>query len=171
MSEPNDNLTLLRLLHQCAHKINMSNKYPGQGRLLVLLHKKGTLTQRELIEITQRRSATLSEQLASMEKSGYITRTKNSLDNRNIDVSFTALGEQAAIEAEQARAELADRVFGTLQKEEKMQLETILLKLSQTLPLVMKKEYSAYEINLSLYSKTSWFFYCSYDISMYRSNC
>ena len=131
MSEPNDNLTLLRLLHQCAHKINMSNKYPGQGRLLVLLHKKGTLTQRELIEITQRRSATLSEQLASMEKSGYITRTKNSLDNRNIDVSLTALG---AIEAEQARAELADRVFGTLQKEEKMQLETILLKLSQTLP-------------------------------------
>lgn len=101
---------------------------------MVLLHKKGTLTQRELIEITQRRSATLSEQLASMEKSGYITRTKNSLDNRNIDVSLTALGEQAAIEAEQARAELADRVFGTLQKEEKMQLETILLKLSQTLP-------------------------------------
>ena len=56
------------------------------------------------------------------------------MDNRNIDVSLTALGEQAAIEAEQARAELADRVFGTLQKEEKMQLETILLKLSQTLP-------------------------------------
>ena len=134
MLKPNDNLTLLRLLHQCAHRINMSSKFPGQGRLLVLLHKKGTLTQRELIEITQRRSATLSEQLASMEKSGYITRTKNSLDNRNIDVSLTALGEQAAIEAEQARAELADRVFGTLQKEEKMQLETILLKLSQTLP-------------------------------------
>ena len=116
MSKPNDNLTLLRLLHQCAHRINMSSKFPGQGRLLVLLHKKGTLTQRELIEITQRRSATLSERLASMEKSGYIPR------------------EQAAIEAEQARAELADRVFGTLQKEEKMQLETILLKLSQTLP-------------------------------------
>ena len=102
MSEQNDNLTLLRLLHQCAHKINMSSKYPGQGRLLVLLHKKGTLTQRELIEITQRRSATLSEQLAGMEKSGYITRTKNPLDNRNIDVSLTALGEQAAVEAEQA---------------------------------------------------------------------
>ena len=134
MSEPNYNLTLLRLLHQCAHRINMSSKYPGQGRLLVLLHKKGTLTQRELIEITQRRSATLSEQLAGMEKAGYITRTKNPLDNRNIDVSLTALGEQAAIEAEQARAELADHVFGTLQEEEKMQLETILLKLSQTFP-------------------------------------
>lgn len=69
-----------------------------------------------------------------MEKAGYITRTKNPLDNRNIDVSLTALGEQAAIEAEQARAELADHVFGTLQEEEKMQLETILLKLSQTFP-------------------------------------
>ena len=32
MSELNDNLTLLRLLHQCAHRINMSSKYPGQGR-------------------------------------------------------------------------------------------------------------------------------------------
>ena len=49
MLKPNDNLTLLRLLHQCAHRINMSSKFPGQGRLLVLLHKKGTLTQRELI--------------------------------------------------------------------------------------------------------------------------
>lgn len=54
--------------------------------------------------------------------------------NRNVDVSLTALGEQAAVEAEQARAELADHVFGALQEEEKMQLETILLKLSQTLP-------------------------------------
>lgn len=77
MSELNDNLTLLRLLHQCAHRINMSSKYPGQGRLLVLLHKKGTLTQRELIEITQRRSATLSEQLAGMEKSGYYQNKKS----------------------------------------------------------------------------------------------
>ena len=44
------------------------------------------------------------------------------------------MGEQAAVEAEQSRAELADHVFGTLQEEEKMQLEAILLKLSQTLP-------------------------------------
>ncbi|MEI3551839.1 MAG: hypothetical protein V8Q17_04500 [Acutalibacteraceae bacterium] len=79
MSEPNDNLTLLRLLHQCAHRINMSSKYPGQGRLLVLLHKKGTLTQRELIEITQRRSATLSEQLARHGKVGIYYQNKKSI--------------------------------------------------------------------------------------------
>ncbi|MFR1213489.1 MAG: MarR family winged helix-turn-helix transcriptional regulator [Acutalibacteraceae bacterium] len=134
MSEPNYNLTLLRLLHQCAHRINMSSKYPGQGRLLVLLHKKGTLTQRELIEITQRRSATLSEQLAGMEKAGYITRTKNPLDNRNIDVSLTVLGEQAAIEAEQARAELADHVFGTLQERRKDAVRNYTIKaISNTL--------------------------------------
>ena len=69
-----DHLTLLNLFHRCAHQLHHIRKNCGQGRILILLNEKGTLTQRELIELTGRRSATLSEQLDCMDKaiqSGY----------------------------------------------------------------------------------------------------
>ena len=60
---------------------------------MILLHLYGSLTQRELIELTGRRSATLSEQLDDMEKSGLILRSKNAHDKRNIDVILTEQGQ------------------------------------------------------------------------------
>ena len=57
-----------------------------------MLHLYGSLTQRELIELTGRRSATLSEQLDGMEKSGLILRSKNAQDKCNIDVILTEQG-------------------------------------------------------------------------------
>ena len=35
-----DNRVLLRLLHQCAHRLSASEKYRGQGRILNLLRGK-----------------------------------------------------------------------------------------------------------------------------------
>ena len=60
---------------------------------MILLHLYGSLTQRELIELTGRRSATLSKQLDDMEKSGLILRSKNAQDKRNIDVTLTEQGQ------------------------------------------------------------------------------
>jgi len=128
--EKMNNLDLLRLLHQCTHKMCKAQKYGGQGRLLILLKEKGTLTQRELIEITGRRSATLSEQLDSMDKAGYIIREKNEADRRNVDVTLTPLGQETAKDAEIARTELADQLFTVLTEQEKQQLSALLEKLS-----------------------------------------
>lgn len=57
----------------------------NRGAILILLHEHGRMTQRELIEITQRRSATLSEQLERMESSGLIVREKT----RRINAMWT----------------------------------------------------------------------------------
>ncbi len=61
------NLRLLGMMHQISYLMQTQEKFRGQGRLLVLLSQYGALTQRELIELTGRRSATLSEQLDGME--------------------------------------------------------------------------------------------------------
>ncbi len=127
--EDTTNLALLRLLHRCSHKIQMAKKYPGQGWLMILLRERGTLTQRELIEITGRRSATLSEQLDSMDKAGLIIREKNEDDKRNIDVTLTPLGLETAKDAEEARQELADKLLSTLDEVEKEQLSKIMKKI------------------------------------------
>lgn len=129
--ENNDlNLTLLRLFHQCSHRMRNAGKYRGQGRLLVLLMQNGTLTQRALGDMTCRRSATLSEQLDSMAQAGYITREKNREDHRNVDVTLTPPGLAAAEDALAARAELADRLFSAVSAEEKQQLLPLLQKLA-----------------------------------------
>ena len=54
------NLRLLGMMLQSSYLMQTREKYRGQGRLLVLLNRYGALTQRELIELTGRRSATLS---------------------------------------------------------------------------------------------------------------
>ena len=96
------NLRLLGMMHQISYLMQTQEKFRGQGRLLVLLSQYGALTQRELIELTGRRSATLSEQLDGMEKSGLISRCKNEQDKRNVDVELTEQGKKTAIEALQS---------------------------------------------------------------------
>ncbi len=123
------NLVLLRLLHRCAHRMHMAEKYRGQGWLMILLKNQGTLTQRELGEITGRRSATLSEQLEAMDKAGYITRGKNEADKRNVDVTLTPSGLRTALDVEANRAEVADRLFNVLSEADKRMLNKLLQKL------------------------------------------
>ncbi len=101
----------------------------GQGRILRLLLEHGTLTQKQLADITQRRSATLSEQLEMMESVGWITRVKNQADKRNIDVALTDAGLAKAKEAEQERTRTADSLFSVLSVQEQRQLSHILQKL------------------------------------------
>lgn len=124
-----DDLSLLHLFYQCSHRLHANGKFRGQGRLLILLLEKGTLTQRELIELTGRRSATLSEQLENLEKNGYITRTRNEQDRRNIDVALTPLGQEAAKNVQKERAERARTCFMELDNDDKAQLFQLLERL------------------------------------------
>lgn len=124
-----DDVALLHLLRQCSHRLHASGKYQGQGRLLVQLLESGTLTQRELVDITGRRSATLSEQLDNMDKAGYIARVKNEQDRRNVDVSLTPRGLEAAREAQNLRNERAHSLLAALTQEDKEQLFRLMSKL------------------------------------------
>ena len=120
------NLRLLGMMHQISHLMQTQEKFRGQGRLLVLLNQYGALTQRELIELTGRRSATLSEQLDGMEKGGLIRRCKNEQDKRNVDVELTEQGKAAAIKALQNRQAYADKLFDEMPQRKKQQLAGLL---------------------------------------------
>lgn len=120
------NLRLLGMMHQISYLMQTQEKYRGQGRLLVLLKQYGGLTQRELIELTGRRSATLSVQLECMEKAGLIRRCRNGLDKRNVDVSLTEAGNAAAMEAFRNRQSYANKLFDSFPQQKKQQLEEML---------------------------------------------
>ena len=128
-----DDLALLIHFYQCAHKLHHAQKYPGQGRILTLLMEKGTMTQRELITVTGRRSATLSEQLENMEHAGYITRKRNEQDKRNVDVTLTEAGMAAAEDAAEFREALSHDLFDQFSEADKKQFDLLLDKMSQQL--------------------------------------
>lgn len=126
-----ENIVLLQQLFQCSHGLHGSQKYRGQSRLLILLLENGTLTQRELIDITGRRSATLSEQLANMESAGYITRKIHDSDRRNVEVTLTDSGREVAADAASSRRRLADTLFEDYSPEEKKALGRFLGEINQ----------------------------------------
>ena len=134
------NLRLLGMLLQSAYLMQTREKYRGQGRLLILLYLHGPLTQRELIELTGRRSATLSEQLEGMEKGGLIRRCKNEQDKRNVNAELTEQGKKAAIEAIRNRQAYADSLFETMPLQKKQQLAKLLDSLLHTWEVPINEE-------------------------------
>ena len=90
--------------------------------------------------MTGRRSATLSEQLDGMEKSGLILRNKNAQDKRNIDVTLTEQGQAAALQAMKNRQAFADALFGVMPPRKKQQLAGLLDSLLHTWDIPINEE-------------------------------
>ena len=123
-------LELPHLFRRCTHLQRCrTDSLPGQSYLLVLLLQNGEMTQRNLTELTQRRPATLSEQLDRLEHAGMVERRTSESDRRNIDVALTAAGAEAASRAAEDRAAAAQELFGPLDKSEKKALRHILERL------------------------------------------
>lgn len=119
------------LLFQCAHILHhrRGRRQHGQGKILQILSKKDSITQRELLDAAETRSASLSELLGKMEANGYITRVQNAQDKRNVDIAITAAGKEAAETLKKEREETAEKLFESLTLEENEQLNVILTKL------------------------------------------
>lgn len=123
-------LELLHLFRRCSHLMRRcTNSFPGQSYLLVLLRQNGPMTQRRLTELTQRRPATLSEQLENMERAGFVERKTSESDRRNIDLALTPAGEKAAARAAEERSAAAAELFGPLENGEKQELRRMLERL------------------------------------------
>ncbi len=78
----------------------------GQNRVLSILLEKGTLSQRELMELADIRSASLSELIAKLEMNGYVRRVPNPRDRRSMSVFLTEAGALAARALRDSRTDL-----------------------------------------------------------------
>ena len=140
------NLRLLGMMQQIYYLVQTREKRRGRGRLLILLYRYGALTQRELIELTGRRSATLSEQLEGMEKDGLILRHQNEQDKRNVDVELTEQGKAAALKSIGNRQAYANQIFDSLPQRKKQQLAGLLDGLLHTWEIpINEEEYSLFD--------------------------
>lgn len=110
---------LLYKLHKCIHYLHQNTPgRAGQGRILMMLDKHGSITQRQLTDLAGVRSASLSEVLAKLEQRGLIERKKNEDDKRNIDVKLTEAGKNAVTSSQEARSKNEKELFSCLTEDE-----------------------------------------------------
>lgn len=102
----------------------------GQKRILHILSKEGSMTQRELTERLDIQPGSASEIIKKLEAAGYIVRTANESDRRTADISLTEAGKAQVLEYDTQREAQASKLFSTLSAEETEQLLALLEKVS-----------------------------------------
>ena len=120
---------LFGMLGKCGHYLfRRPGHGHGQKRVLKILSKQGTMSQRELQEVLNVQAGSLSELLGKLEARGYILREKDEEDKRKAVVCLTEEGREALGEDEAARSRDAE-LFDVLSEEEQAQLKILLGKL------------------------------------------
>ncbi len=129
MEESRSNLSndVIRQLRTCGHFLyfRMGGKI-GRKRILVVLEKHHELLQKELQDILEVQSGSLSEIIIKMENEGLIEKAKSEFDGRQLVLRLT---EKGLREAEKARAEHdkhVEELMSCLTKEQKEELFELL---------------------------------------------
>ncbi len=124
-------LDVLRMFRSCSHLLHHRKCCPmhGQARLLVLLLENDGVTQRELQDLANIRSASLSEALCKLENECLISRCKCESDRRNIRIRLTESGLEEARRCRRRQHDDAVRLFSVLSYEERCQLLALLTRL------------------------------------------
>lgn len=127
----------VELKRELMHRLRMCGRYiwfhtgekGGQKRILMTLFKCGNMTQRELQDIMDIKSASLSEILAKIESDGLIERRKSVEDRRQIQIILTETGKKEAYGIEAENDRVAGELFHGLSRKEKQELFYLLDKL------------------------------------------
>ena len=101
----NKDAQLVDLFHHCAHvAVHRGNRSGGRSGTLSALLKTGPVSQRELAEVMNVRAATLSEQIARLDRAGLVERTPSEKDRRSVIVSLSEEGKKEARRCSRARS-------------------------------------------------------------------
>jgi DNA-binding MarR family transcriptional regulator len=132
--EPCSDEQLLRLFHRAAKWIvrghfHRDAVHHAQGHILSVLGESESVSQRELLERLHIRSASLSELLIKLEKSGAIVRRRSEKDKRNFLLQLTGQGRIELAEQYRRRQQSAERLFSALSDAERESLAALLARL------------------------------------------
>lgn len=97
----------------------------GQGKILGILAREGSMTQRALTEQLGIQPGSASEVIGKLERAGLIERSENAADRRTADIALTEQGREQAGNVSKDKPAL----FSALSDEEKAQLLALLEKL------------------------------------------
>ena len=119
--------SLANLFDHCGHILShqFGNHSRGQEGILEAIRAKPGITQKELAEILNIQSASVSELLMKLERKGLVIREKSEEDRRSIRVALSEEGEKMIQQPKNAPVD----PFQALSTEEQDQLRSLLEKL------------------------------------------
>ena len=124
---------IVDMLGYCGHYMHVNGGgRSGRAPIICAIAKRGgEMPQRALMNLFDLKAGSLSEVLAKIERDGFIERTRDPQDRRQLIIRLTEAGrEQAAFE--QARREkFRAEALTCLSKEEKEQLEDMLSRVKE----------------------------------------
>src|SRR4051812_44238523 len=129
---------LLALLGQEAmHRLRAAhtahNLKPRQFQLLGLLHDRGGLAQRDLVQTMDMAPSMLVTLLNPLEADGLVSRERDPEDRRRHLVTLTAAGEKRLAGAARAQKDTEDALFASLDNDQRERPRGLLLALSDGL--------------------------------------
>lgn len=110
----------------------LGNPMRGQGRVLSILKLQPVISQKELSYLLDMRQQSLSELLAKLERSGYITRASSDEDRRITMVTLTEAGRKEAEKPYEAGGDIG-KIFECLDDSEQGQFSDYLDRLTAAL--------------------------------------
>ena len=134
-----DDIPILGLLGMVSHRAKNTAKDMYQefdmnrssAGVLFMLHKRKTMSQKELAKRLNVTAPSITSMIQKMEKSGYIVRNVDEKDQRMMRLDLTEKG-QACIEHVKAITEKMDEIaFTGISPEEKMLLRRILFQICE----------------------------------------
>ena len=125
-----ENKELLLIMEKCGHFLyHRRGGKRGQLKVLKLLKERGSITQKELLEILTLKSGSISETVKKLENQGFIIKEKDESDRRKINITITDTGMKYLEENMKINSEQEKILFTSLSEKEQEDLKRILEKL------------------------------------------
>ena len=129
--EQNGSASLGALFEELSHRFYARNANVAgrsQGKILRILSVRGSTPQKELQEAFRIQPGTISETVAKLERSGFVTRSRDEADGRRVMLTITDAG-RAQVKAYHANyAKSIDTAFDVLTPEEADEFKRLLGK-------------------------------------------
>ncbi|MGN0106360.1 MAG: MarR family winged helix-turn-helix transcriptional regulator [Hominilimicola sp.] len=118
---------IIKELRSCGHFLHYrTGGKTGRRRILLALSRHNNLLQRELQDILDVKSGSLSEVIINMESDGLIKKTKSEKDGRQFVLSLTDEGVRQAEISHKKYEEQVEKITRCLSDEQKYELSKLL---------------------------------------------
>lgn len=125
-----ENKELLHLMEKCGHFLyHRRGGKRGQVKILKILNENGHITQKELMETLTLKSGSLSESVKKLENQGFISKEKDEMDKRKINITITNKGREFLENQLYITSSQEEILFNALTSEEQENLKLLLAKL------------------------------------------
>jgi DNA-binding MarR family transcriptional regulator len=120
------------LVNELFHKYYIKRRNINQmtqGKVLKILYKNGNLLQKDLQDILDIQSGSMSEMISKLEKKGFVLRKRDNQDKRKVLIHLTDLGKEDVLKYRENRQNHLIEVFNILDDNEKDDFIRLLSKI------------------------------------------